>query len=184
MKRNAGFVFLMALMTVAVVSLLVLACMQHILLYHKAMNKLELQHQGFHQLEALAIQLAHAKLSELDAGCFEFGDSVNQVIRRLMQHEGCLLSVDKHHYKYLIEELGDFPCLVAQQDGVTFSTHHRRVTVLSTASDNADTLLQVRQISAIKYQPCLGEAHDIALGVGSWRYFAAVDVKFNNRNLL
>ena len=173
MKQHAGFIFLMTLCTVAIISLLVLTCMQHILLYYKAINAIAHQHQQFNQLEAVARDLAFAQYSNLDPDCIEYRDAANQVIERLKKHQGCSKGTQ---YRYLIEELGDFPCLVIQSQERKYSTHHRRVSVLLLADDNSpESFIQIRHISAMNALSCAGTETEVTEGISSWRYFAALE---------
>ena len=147
--------------------------MQNIVFGHKAMSSIKIQHQQFYQLESVGMRLANTKFNDLDANCIVYTDAANQVIQRLIQREGCLIKIEDHQYRYFIEELGDFPCLIINDRERKYSSHHRRITVLFTLGNNADTVLQLRNIIAINPQSCLGAQHTITPGISSWRYFTS-----------
>lgn len=173
MKKLRGFIFLMTLMVVAVISLLVLTSMQHILLYHQAINKQEELHQNFYQLEEIALQLAQH--TALAAECVGHKDAANQVMHKLLQGEGCSLKEDSSEYQYFIEDLGAFPCLVVRKQGLRRASYHRRVSVVRMEEGYPASLLQIRFIIAGPVMDCMATERVIRSGVSSWRYFAAVD---------
>ena len=151
--------------------------MQHILLYHKAMNSLTKQHRTFYQLESIAMQFAQANLSTLNQQCVVFSDNPNNIVKTLLNHEGCPLSVDSQNYHYLIEELPDFPCLVIKHQNMKYSSHHRRVSILLTAQNqNAAALLQIRQINAINLLDCMSTEQQVKPGISSWRYLSELNI--------
>ena len=169
-RRCGGFIFFMTLCIVLVISLLLITCMQHVLLYHKALNKQELRHQNFYQLENLALQLASA--AHLNKQCMKQRDSANQVIEELTNNEGCLLVVEQHRYRYMIEDLGDFPCLVAHLKQNKRATHHLRISIVLLADEeNTASLLQIRFIKPSEALGCFGKEHLVTPGLSSWRYF-------------
>lgn len=173
MMKQSGFIFLMTLMVVAVISLLVLTSMQHILLYHKAINKQEELHQNFYQLEEIALQLVqHAPLG---ADCVGYMDAANQVLQKLQHGAGCSLKEGASEYQYFIEDLGAFPCLVVRKHGLRRASYHRRVSVVRMAEGYPSSLLQIRFITAGAVMDCEATQRVIRSGVSSWRYFASVD---------
>lgn len=159
----------MTLLTVSVLTLLVLTCLQHILLFHKAINRLELQHQNFYQLETVAMQLARVDLPQLNKSCVAIQDKANKVLYQLAQGGGCSLSQGALHYRYFIEELGSFPCLIAMKEKASFATRHRRVSLLMRFADE-ESFLQIRYISLDSPQHCVTNKTLVKEGVSSWRY--------------
>lgn len=170
-KETSGFIFIATLLMTTVISLLVLACMHHILLFHQAVNRQEERHQSFYQMENIAMQLARASLHNLDPKCLRKMDEVNRVIQMLKSNNGCSLTVNKYHYRYLIEELKDNPCLIVNIKQNYFSTHHRRVTLFLVNTESSGALLQIRYITPIAIFPCFGELREVKEGVSSWRFF-------------
>lgn len=136
--------------------------MQGVLLYHKAMNGREEQHQWFYQMENMALQLA--KSNQLPKQCLLDGDNANKAISVLRQQQGCSLSAGQ--YQYIIEEIDDFPCLVTMVNHKKLATHHRRVTI----HDDKHSFLQIRYVSAVMLkEQCLTKSRFIPTGVSSWR---------------
>lgn len=155
----------MTLVWIMLTSLLVFSAMQQALIYFKALNQLEQQHQELYQLERVATHLAKADKVHLNPKCILQENGVNAVIRQLKQRRGCPVH-DVANYMFLIEDLGDWPCRIATASNQKVSTHHRRVTVLSPS----DSILQIRFISAIPQLFCEGIEQPTELGVSSWRF--------------
>jgi hypothetical protein len=171
MKPICGFVFFSTLCIISVVSLLILTLMQHILMYHQAINKQEKQHQEFYQLERVAGQLAQVKLELIEPSCVRHTDSANKTLQELFHHKGCPLRVGKVDYQYLIEDLGPQPCLVIGEK--QYTSYHDRISVALFA--NVEVVLPVLQIRYIKPGPnlsCINDIHHIKSGISSWRYFS------------
>lgn len=146
--------------------------MQHVLTFYKAINKQEVQHRNFYQLEHIALQLAQIKTSKFETKCVGHKDSANQVIQQLNQGGGCSLNAGEFYYRYFIEELGDFPCLGVQEDQKHCSIRHRRVTLILISEENPSSLLQIRYLTPIKEQPGLTERQIVSGGLSSWRYLS------------
>lgn len=174
MKKCNGFIFLMTLCTILVVSLLLLTVMHHVLLYGKAINRQEIQHQRFYQLEDTMLHLAQLKTNMIEKKCIVNKKNGNKVIELLYQKEGCSLVNGDIQYQYIIEDLGEFPCLVVQQNEQTSATRHTRITVLQSADEMhpVTSVLQVRNIKKITPLPCQSEVLKVSSGISSWRYVA------------
>ncbi|RUR19289.1 type II secretion system protein [Legionella sp. km535] len=166
----------MTLCTLLVISLLILTNMQHVLLYSKALNRQEYQHQNFYQMEDILMRLTEIQTQHIDKNCFISEKGANQVIGKLVRDDGCLVDGDTLRYRYLIEDLGEFPCLVVKKEGELRSTHHIRITLLQRSNEHnsAISVLQVRDIKAIASESCQGEAHRVSAGISSWRYIPDV----------
>ncbi|MCW8471717.1 type II secretion system protein [Fluoribacter gormanii] len=172
-RTNKGFILLVTLLIIGVISLLILTSMQHTLLYYKAINKQEMLHQNFYQLEDVTLQLLHQHQA-FNHDCLVRSDSANQAIHHLLHQKGCSLISGLTKYKYYIEDLGEFPCLVVRYKGRKSATHHQRVTVVPMEDGVPASLLQVRFISAGRVLPCLAKERTVSLGVSSWRYFPSI----------
>lgn len=130
MKNESGFIFTVTLLMITVISLLLLASMQHILLYHKVINRQEESHKNFYNLEHVARQLSQKYEVLLAPNCVIKEDSQNQILHKLLHNQGCSLSNDGLQYGYFIEDLGDFPCLVVLGNNQMYATHHQRLSVV------------------------------------------------------
>ncbi len=171
--KNKGFILLVTLIILGVISLLILTSMQHVLLYYKAINRQEILHRNFYQLEDVALQLLHQRTA-LHQNCVVRSDSANQVMHNLLHHKGCSLVNGLIQYKYYIEDLGEFPCLVVHHKGRKSATRHQRITIVPIEEGFPVSLLQVRFISAGRAIPCFAKEHSIPLGVSSWRYLPSL----------
>ncbi|MFT4059960.1 MAG: type II secretion system protein [Legionella sp.] len=173
--KESGFIFLITLIVIAVISILVLSSMQQILVYYKAENKAEELHRNFYQLEDVAIQLVKSFQSNLT--CMAHQDSANLAIEYLLQHQGCIFTTGTNEYHYFIEDLGNFPCFIAYKHGRKYSTYHRRISVIHIKSGEPQSLLQLRFIAAGAVLKCQAQEHVIHFGISSWRYLAAIAKK-------
>lgn len=179
-KRNRGFILLTTLCAILVMSTLLLTCLHHILLYHKALNVQERQHQNFYQLEYIAKQLTYSANAMINKSCVETRDMANEVILWLIKGQGCSLTVGQAQYRYIIEDLGDFPCLILYHQQQKYATRHLRVSVLSVGNgEYGSSLLQLRFVKPAITYGCFGEEHQIKEGVSSWRYLSTVSVHAN-----
>ncbi len=167
-QLNSGFVLLFTLLMILVISLLVVTCMHHLLLYQKGIAHQEERHQAFYQMESLAIQLVENGTSH----CIEHGDLANEVIEILKHGKGCQLEVGRYQFRYVIEEIGDDPCLIIKNERGIFSSHHRRVSIKLISEGESQPILQIRYLSAVNAFTCLGESIEVHAGVSSWRYLA------------
>jgi hypothetical protein len=175
MKRCEGFIFFMTLCIMTVITLLLMTCMHHVLLYHKALNEQELQHRNFYQLEHIAAQLVTKPDFLSRKICIEFGDSANEVLRHLIHNKGCVLSLGSTNYRYLIEDLGEFPCLVIKKGQQRRATRHLRISIIG--GEGNDSALQLRFIKPAAVSECIGQERIVNSGISSWRYLSALTGK-------
>ncbi|MBL7479452.1 hypothetical protein [Legionella bononiensis] len=175
-RRCDGFILLMTLCTISVISLLILTCIQHVFLYSRALNRQEYQHQNFYQMEDTLMQLTELQLHLIDRECIIPRKGADKVIGKLAKNEGCLVPGGDKRYRYLMEDLGDFPCVVTQKEGKLLSTRHIRITLLQSPDEYNPTpsVLQVRNIKDIPSESCHGELHQVSTGISSWRYIPDV----------
>jgi hypothetical protein len=175
MKRHdLGFILLVTLLIIIVVTLLILTSMQHILLYYKAINKQEVVHRSFYQLEKMAMEIAHSPTLLSNQNCIVREDSANQVMHFLRQKKGCNSINGSLHYYYLIEDLGEFPCLVIERDGHKSASYHRRISVMQINDGEPASFLQIRFISIGSVRICYNSEHIVTLGMSSWRYLPEI----------
>lgn len=169
--KVSGFIFMLTLSVIAIISLLLLSAMQQLMLYQRSASTRNLTHQGLYQLEDVAGQLIN--LSRIDKACVKAQDKANGIMQVLLHHKGCLFVSGQSHYRYLFEDLGDFPCLVEAQDGVLRSTHHLRLSLLLVSDDDMPPkVLQIRVIQKGVRATCLNTPHEVHLGLSSWRYIS------------
>jgi len=181
-QRCDGFIFLLTLCIILVVSLLLITGLHHILLYHKALNQQEIQHRNFYQLEHVARQLVRISRADMDKECIVAKDAPNQMIQQLSRNQGCLLIMGQIKFRYLIEDLGDFPCLVVHQQHQKYASHHTRISMMMMGEDdNTTSALQLRWIRTSALLDCPGIEHSVNSGISSWRYLPTIE-PFKTRN--
>lgn len=172
MNKEKGFIFTITLLMITVISLLLLASMQHILLYYKVINRQEESHKNFYNLENVARQLSQKYVPVSTPNCVIKEESQNQVLHKLLHHQGCSLSNEGLQYEYLIEDLGDFPCLIAGSKNPKYATHHQRLSVVQLDKGRPLSFLQVRLIAVGKLANCFAKEHVISIGISSWCYLS------------
>jgi Tfp pilus assembly protein PilX len=167
MKQQFGFILIITLLTMVVLSLLTLNTMHYLLLYQKAITMNDMNHKNLYLMEHTAMQLAQTPSSELNTACITKEDNIAQATHPPKQ---CKISVGRNEFNYILEDLGDTPCFIIQKDSNKWSTHHRRVSILLTNTESAGALLQIRYITAIKQLPCMASIHQVHEGISSWRF--------------
>ncbi|KGP62393.1 hypothetical protein EP47_13250 [Legionella norrlandica] len=171
-KQCSGFIFCMTLCIILVISLLVIIGMQQALAYYKVMNRQEKSHYNFYQLEHSAMNFVHfASLKKKNCTLQDVG--ANEAIKRVINGECCAKNTDEYRYCYLIEDLGEFSCLLVAKQGQKYNSHHFRVTLLQNGQDNSFGIIQLRFIKLGSNLPvCSEEEIMIKEGVISWRYLS------------
>lgn len=168
-EKNTGFVLLLTLCSIMVISMLLLTCMQQITLYRKAINRREMQHQRFYQLEEAMQYLM--KRGVKNKACIMKGKSANWSLKILTQHQGCSLSLGAFQYRYLYESLDSYPCWVVSDSEQNFLAAFKRLTLLQ---EEGGVVLQVSFISKGELSTCTEKLRILKSGISSWRYFVTV----------
>jgi hypothetical protein len=167
-----GFVLVLTLVLIFLITLLVMTGQHHTLAYSTAIKKQEEQQQHFYKLEDSLLKIARAPQFK---GCYEHHDAPNEVIIRLARNEGCLLKSEESDYRYMVEDLGVFPCLIVFSKEKKRSTHHLRITLVSIGLNASRAVLQVRYIKPSNDFTCVGVERIALPGINSWRYFVAAN---------
>lgn len=171
-KTDSGFILLMTLCITFLMSLLVLASLQQVFLQYKALNSQEIFHQNFYQLEHLIIRLTHSPSLYVRKDCYlKKNYGANKVVNELVKNKGCLLILNQRKYRYFIEDLNEFSCLVLNKDGQKHASHHFRFTVLQHREHGEFSIIQLRFIKlGSNLSSCPEEEIQVKEGVSSWRY--------------
>ncbi|HDV5709855.1 TPA: hypothetical protein RJD49_001539 [Legionella pneumophila] len=171
-KTDSGFILLMTLCITFLMSLLVLASLQQIFLQYKALNSQETFHQNFYQLEHWMMRLARSPLLYAGMDCYVQKDyGANKIANELVKNKGCLLILNQKKYRYFIEDLNEFSCLVLNKDGQKYASHHFRFTVLKDEEHGESAIMQLRFIKlGSNLSSCPEEEIQVQEGVSSWRY--------------
>ena len=154
--------------------------MRHVLLYYKAISTQGLQQHLFYEMEQFALQLIQAKSSNAShQGCIIRDTSPEKAFNLLVNNQGCGVVRDQEDYQYIIQDLGEYPCLQIEKEGKRYSAHQRLFSILLKGNDSHTTaLLQLRTMSTGRETTCQDTAHLIYGGVTSWRYITDVSTRF------
>lgn len=166
--KTKGFVLFTTMLMLSMLTLLILSLMQELLLFVKAGNKLAKRHQSFYQLEAAAHELRVSHFANQENQCTVEERASHDVIVRIKQGDGCEKIMRQRVYLYLIEDLGDFPCLQILSKHLVWSSHHWRLTVVSKTQSHE--MLQLRFAQKVALKKCTAKTVDIVEGVVNWRH--------------
>lgn len=182
-KKSTGMILIWTLCLLAIIFLLLISTWSSFLLLAKAFNHQELSHRQRYQLEYLIGQLAAQDILNQQQ-CLSSSKGANQIIHQLIHHQGCLLTVNAINYRYFVEDLGVFPCLVTPKGQKNWATQHVRISLLRLSRKHTSAaLLQVRLIKSVSTavdQSTCTTLHKIRSGVSSWRYLT--NLSFLNLN--
>lgn len=146
----------------ALISLLIATLLQQVLLYAQTVNQMIERQQNFYQLEDFANRLIQAPF-EMD--CIVNYMDPNQIIKLILEGQGCMHKDNKKSYLYILDDLGLFPCLQILHQGNAYASQQWLLTVATSAD-----LIQVRIAKAVPTRACGGPVHLIKQGILSWRY--------------
>ena len=167
-NKQSGVVLFFTLIFISVLTLIAFALMQHILLFLKINNQFSKKQHVFYQLEAAALHLANNPVSTWQQACLIQQTDPNQIINDLHQNKGCSFNDESGAYRYLISDLGVFPCLRIFAHEHLYNSHHWLITLV----DNANFLetIQLRIARSVPATLCIGIEKIIPSGLLSWRY--------------
>jgi hypothetical protein len=161
--KSAGFILLTTVMMIVVLTVLVMAPLKSVMLYMKAYKAVIESDQMAYNLEQVAYRLA---ASPFAADCIVNDVDPNQ-IRYLLQQIKCSLKHNDIVYDYIINDLGIYPCLKIDAQGILYSSHHWLIHVV--ASGSKEQRLNLRIAKPDKALPCeLMNQRQIHSGLVSW----------------
>lgn len=161
--RSSGFILLTTMMMIVILTLLVMAPLKSVLLYMKAHKAVIESDQMAYNLEQVAYRLADSPFA---ADCIVNDVDPNEM-RYLLQQLKCSLKHNNKIYYYIINDLGIYPCLKIDVQGVFYSSHHWFIQVL--ASGSKEQRLNLRIAKPDKALPCeLMDQRQIYSGLVSW----------------
>jgi hypothetical protein len=164
-----GVVLVTTIMMLGLITILILSQLQQIFLYHKAIRQIDEHQQKLYRLEAIANQLVRDIKVNINEACVVPEQDPDEVVDKLKNTGGCLLSDANESYEYLIEELGIFPCLQVDFNNHRYSTWHRRLTIRLRGQRLG--FLQLRIAQQVSKQFCVEEQiRIIKQGIISWRF--------------
>jgi type II secretory pathway pseudopilin PulG len=158
-----GFILLTTLLLMVIMSVLVLTAMQQILLFAKALQHQKTQEMQFYELESLAYRLISDK--GIDAHCIKPEMDANAILAQVAKR-GCVIQEGRLQYRYLIEDLGDYACLMVKFKDQMHPSHHTRITVMQNSR-----YIQIRMIKkGESTNLCEEEWGLLKEGVSCWRH--------------
>lgn len=166
-KHQEGMILLVTLLILSLLSLFIVSGLQTVFFYYQSANQRAVKKEAFHDLEFNAQQLVDMHLIG-QRRCLVSGQDVNKIIQQV-RIKGCVLKDKTNKYRYLIEELEQYPCLQTFKKKKRYSTKHWRINLLTAAPN--ELFLQIRIAHAIPLITCpIEKVNYIPQGVLSWRY--------------
>ncbi len=171
MKQEPGFILLLTLTILMVMSLLLLSSMHQLLLSQRALAHRALQHHLFYQLEHVIRDISRLNKSVWQP-CILEQDAANDVLKQVIQKKGCVIAKNNVRFQYIVEDLGTYSCVLIKQHDIDRATHHWRISVRSLAEKkNPMMIIQVRIIQpANEDSTCALIVHHAKAGISSWRF--------------
>ena len=151
-----GFVFVTILIILTVLTVLVVANMRWVTLDWKRYSDMKKFQERVIGLEQIADLLGQELVGHVSHNCVLDYPADNKILVSSMKKNGCRIS---QHYRYLLNDLGSFPCVRLTPK---LGTHHWLLTVMDEQLPHKP--LQLRIASSEPSQPCLGQ--DAVYGVG------------------
>ena len=163
-------VLLTTLILIAILTGLMLSLMQSVLLYYKVIAQVTRQHDLFYELERVTHQVQLDYQQGRLHQCIVQDSHLDETRPALRPKPGCVLTQNNHTYPFLIEDLGDHPCLRGMKGDRRHASHHVRITVLSSSLGQAYLQIRVAE-PATQVLVCTDAVTRlIPWGVISWRY--------------
>lgn len=170
MRSSDGFILLMTLIMMSIMSLLVLTSMQHLLLYYKAFNSIKAEQNQFYQMESAAMQLVAPPNTEQGLACIKTQDNPNDILELLKSNKGCTFTKGTFNFRYVLEDLGEFPCLIIHKNEKKYASKQIRLSVMIPANKHqSGAIMQIRRIISAAKSSCV-QGVEVEEGVISWRY--------------
>lgn len=155
-------VLLFTLMMIVVCSLLILTQLQAVFIHYQTMHALLHERQAFFNAEKVARKLAFLK--NIPPKCLYLNQDPNELLQAV--NKGCLYVEDGALYHYVVEDLGDYPCLRVHTGSQDSGTHHRLLTLQA-----GHDILQLRVGVAAQIGVCEHVSIQwIREGLLSWRF--------------
>lgn len=169
MKGYKGFILIIVLIVISILSMLLLASMDHILMYYKQLNNLKVQQTNFYNLEHVAYTLAKSEWAQIQKNCIKKQNQPNQIINEVKK-KGCLIKHASQNFLYLFEDIGRDNCLIYTQKKQKFAHHRLRLTVINYTAINIVSILQLGILKLVPLGICLEQENYIKPGIKTWRY--------------
>ncbi|RUR04271.1 type II secretion system protein [Legionella sp. km772] len=175
MRKEKGFILIFTLCIMTLVSLLALSSINNLRLYQRALTNREIEQENFYQLERIVRQLITTPKTQLKA-CTRKEKQQNTSREYWLGQGGCQVRIKKRNYRYFIEDLGFYPCLMVVHKQMLYASHHYLFTVIAApTSELRSSLIQLRVIRIASPQRCSEPISYVHPGISSWRYLPNVE---------
>ncbi|MCE3044319.1 hypothetical protein [Legionella sp. 16cNR16C] len=146
MKSSQGMILIVFSLILSFIALLVMAQSESLFLFYKNLGQMIHIQSEIQLLEEEAIRL----LKQKNNTCIVFAQGANEILHQLQSRSACCIMHEEKKYCYLLEDLGEFPCLRIKNK---YLSHQWRITL----SDNAlrPLIIQIRYAEAVRPQQCL-----------------------------
>ncbi|MDP3705800.1 MAG: hypothetical protein Q8R24_07800 [Legionellaceae bacterium] len=167
-----GYILLTTLLMMGIVTILVLSLMQGVYLDLKMSNQLTKTHDEFYQLESSAQKIKNHMSAYTLRPCVIHEWDPNRIDAALLRQQGCRLNDSQtESQRYIISDLGIFPCLEIILEDVGYASHHWLISIMS--ERRPSYLLQLRTAvpEPESLATCeLAQKRSIRAGMISWRH--------------
>lgn len=165
-----GMVLLSTIGIIVMISLLIVTSMQQNALFSKVLARLQRQDKDFYHMEKVARHVLQANIETCLVKNFLTNDWLSQ-----LRKKGCLIVESGEKYRYLIEDIGVFPCWMVNTKEGNKPSHHFNVLIIRTDETPQQNYMQLRDIRAGKsLKTCSGKELVIQSGMQSWLMGSAV----------
>ncbi|KTD45329.1 hypothetical protein Lqui_2800 [Legionella quinlivanii] len=161
MKSSQGMILIVFSLILNFIALLVMAQSESLFLFYKNLGQMIHIQSEIQFLEEEAIRLLKQKKST----CTVFNQGANEILHQLQSRSACCIRHEEQKYCYLLEDLGEFPCLRIKNK---YKSHQWRITLSN--DQLRPFIMQIRYAEATGSQQCLeNQFRVIEEGVQSFR---------------
>lgn len=168
-SNQQGIILISALMLLSVLVLFTLTQMQLVWLHYRASNRLITKQHLLRKLEVEANKILALGPEYWHSVCIVPADNPNHIPQILGKEQACRRD-NEYQFVFLVEDLGNEPCLQTVIENQPYSTQHWRLTIAT--QKKPKEYLQIHFAKAAPILPCISSLkHSIPQGILSWRYF-------------
>ena len=152
MKKNQeGIILLVTLLLLGVVSVLILAQLEMVLLHQKASTQFFTGQQSRHNLEQIAWEIMDSFRPNEQLNCTIMAfQNPNSAMTYLKSKRACSVTRNKTTVDFLIEDLGVESCLQVFVNKVLYSTRHWRLTLAEEGAVSDYLQIRVAELSDLE----------------------------------
>lgn len=160
LRKASGAILFLCMVLILTLTAIVLASLQNVFLFSKAINQMIVNQQSYYALESISYRLMKNTVRK---ECVVTLVDPNQ-LTKIVKKQGCDL---QHKYRYLYSDLGNYPCHQMDIKGRKYGSEHFLLTVVNAEGD----ILQIRYARRNLNSVCeRKESIMIKEGILSWRF--------------